>query len=141
LKDQSSAPNPRPDPRTSVIPEPPLSFERLSGPMPRPPASTRKPRPQPSADKSAVFGDQVTDMMILRIGIASYEQIKARMVAIASGELTPAADEPKAWFPSLKAAANALASPSPEILAAMTVNADHLSQRLFPAPPDSDPKD
>jgi hypothetical protein len=40
----SSAPNPRPDPRTSVVPEPPISFEMLSGPMPKPPPSDRAPR-------------------------------------------------------------------------------------------------
>ena len=41
-----ATPNPPPDPRTSVIPEPPISFEMLSdGVMPRPPASDRVPRP------------------------------------------------------------------------------------------------
>ncbi len=98
----SRAPNPRPDPWTSVIPEPPLSFERLSGPMPRPPASTRAPR---SPSVAGARGRHLEEeegiaMMVLRIGIANYEQINARTIAIASGEYTPAPGEPKAWFPS-----------------------------------------
>ena len=36
----------------------------------------------------------------LRIGIASVEAMKARSMAIARGEVKPASDEPKIWFPS-----------------------------------------
>src|ERR1035438_1371130 len=39
-------------------------------------------------------------MRTLRVGIASYEQMKARTVAIARGEYKPAAGEPKVWFTS-----------------------------------------
>jgi len=40
-------------------------------------------------------------MKTLRVGIASYEQMKARTLAIARGEYRPAAGEPKVWFLSL----------------------------------------
>jgi hypothetical protein len=33
-----------------------------------------------------------------KIGIASYEEMKARTLAIARGELKPAAGDPKVWF-------------------------------------------
>lgn len=40
-------------------------------------------------------------MKTLRIGIADYEQMKARTMAIARGDHTPAPDAPKIRFPSL----------------------------------------
>ena len=39
-------------------------------------------------------------MRTLRVGIAGYEQMKARPIAIARGQYTPAASEPKVWFAS-----------------------------------------
>jgi predicted transcriptional regulator len=39
-------------------------------------------------------------MRTLRVGIASYEQMKARTLAIARGEYRPRAGEPKVWFTS-----------------------------------------
>jgi predicted transcriptional regulator len=39
-------------------------------------------------------------MKMLKIGIASYEDMKARTLAIARGELKPKATDPKVWFPS-----------------------------------------
>ena len=47
-------------------------------------------------------------MRTLRVGIASYEQMKARTVAIARGEYGPAADEPKVWFTSAESFARVL---------------------------------
>ena len=47
-------------------------------------------------------------MKTLRVGIASYEQMKARTVAIARGEYKPAADEPKVWFKSAESFARVL---------------------------------
>ena len=47
-------------------------------------------------------------MRTLRVGIASYEQMKARTVAIARGEYRPAADEPKVWFTSAESFARVL---------------------------------
>jgi len=47
-------------------------------------------------------------MRTLRVGIASYEQMKSRTVAIARGEYRPAADEPKVWFRSAESFARVL---------------------------------
>ena len=47
-------------------------------------------------------------MKTLRVGIASYEQMKARTIAIARGEYRPAADEPKVWFTSAESFARVL---------------------------------
>lgn len=47
-------------------------------------------------------------MTTLRVCIASYEQMKARTMAIARGELRPGPDEPKVWFTSLDSLADVL---------------------------------
>ena len=47
-------------------------------------------------------------MKTLRIGIAPYEEIKARSLVIARGELTPGPDEPKLWFASIESLARVL---------------------------------
>ncbi len=47
-------------------------------------------------------------MKTLRIGIASYADMKARTLAIARGELKPGADEPKLWFTSIESLARVL---------------------------------
>ena len=47
-------------------------------------------------------------MKTLRVGIASYEQMKARTIAIARGEYRPQAGEPKVWFPSTESFARVL---------------------------------
>src|SRR5580693_1979473 len=39
-------------------------------------------------------------MKILKVGIASYADMKARTMAIARGELKPGPGDPKIWFPS-----------------------------------------
>ena len=39
-------------------------------------------------------------MRILRVGIASYSDMKARTMAIARGQLKPRPGDPKVWFPS-----------------------------------------
>jgi predicted transcriptional regulator len=44
----------------------------------------------------------------LRIGLASREAQKARMLAIAKGEHKPTASEPKVWFTSLESLAQVL---------------------------------
>jgi DNA-binding transcriptional ArsR family regulator len=41
----------------------------------------------------------------LRVGVLSYEDMKARTQAIARGELRPKADDPKVWFTSLESLA------------------------------------
>ncbi|MDP6688707.1 MAG: transcriptional regulator [Alphaproteobacteria bacterium] len=47
-------------------------------------------------------------MTTLKIGIASYETMKKRTMAIARGEYKPKRGEPKVWFPSLEAFAGIL---------------------------------
>jgi predicted transcriptional regulator len=51
-----------------------------------------------------------TNAKILRIGIASREQMKARTLAIARGELRPSVNDPKVWFTSLESLAQVLSS-------------------------------
>lgn len=46
----------------------------------------------------------------LRIGIAPYEQIKARTLAIARGLQKPDPNEPKVWFTSIESLAQVLSS-------------------------------
>jgi len=47
-------------------------------------------------------------MTTLRIGIATYEQFKARTIAIAKGQYKARRDEPKLWFTSLESFAKLL---------------------------------
>lgn len=47
-------------------------------------------------------------MNVLHVGIASYEKIKARSIAIARGEYTPKKDEPQIWFNSPESFAKVL---------------------------------
>jgi predicted transcriptional regulator len=55
-------------------------------------------------------------MKILRIGIASYEDMKARTMAIARGELKPGADEPKLWFTSFESLSRVLSDKNRALL-------------------------
>jgi predicted transcriptional regulator len=56
-------------------------------------------------------------MKTLKIGIASYEQYKARTLAIARGEYTPPANGPKIWFTSLESFAKLLSERNRALLA------------------------
>ncbi len=47
-------------------------------------------------------------MRTLRVGIANYEEMKARTLAIARGSQKPAPDDPKVWFTSAEAFARVL---------------------------------
>jgi predicted transcriptional regulator len=47
-------------------------------------------------------------MKTLRVGIASYEEMKARTLAIVRGQHKPAANEPKVWFTSAESFARVL---------------------------------
>jgi predicted transcriptional regulator len=55
-------------------------------------------------------------MKTLRVGIASYEQMKARTLAIARGEYRPASDEPKVWFRSTESFARVLSDSNRALL-------------------------
>lgn len=62
-------------------------------------------------------------MRTLRVGIASYEQMKARTLAIARGEYRPAADEPKVWFTSAESFARVLSDRNRALLATIAESA------------------
>jgi predicted transcriptional regulator len=55
-------------------------------------------------------------MRTLRVGIASYDQMKARTIAIARGEYRPGASEPKVWFTSAESFARVLSDSNRALL-------------------------
>ena len=52
----------------------------------------------------------------LRIGIASYEEMKARTIAIAKGKHKSGKDEPKVWFTSIESFAKVLSEKNRALL-------------------------
>ncbi|ARP96754.1 HVO_A0114 family putative DNA-binding protein [Bordetella genomosp. 13] len=56
-------------------------------------------------------------MKMLKVGIASLEQYKARTLAIARGEYTPQPDEPKVWFQSIESLSQVLSERNRALLA------------------------
>lgn len=52
----------------------------------------------------------------LTIGIASQEEVRARMLAIAKGSLKPKAGDPKVWFTSMKSLAEVLSDDNRALL-------------------------
>lgn len=56
-------------------------------------------------------------MKTLKIGIASYQDMKARTMAIARGELKPKPGDPKVWFPSTESLVRVLSDKNRELLA------------------------
>ena len=56
-------------------------------------------------------------MKTLKIGIAGYDRMKARTMAIARGEHKPGRDEPKVWFTSIESFAKVLSQRNRELLA------------------------
>jgi len=56
-------------------------------------------------------------MKTLKVGIASYEAMKARTLAIAKGELKPKASDPKVWFTSPESFAKLLSNRNRALLA------------------------
>lgn len=55
-------------------------------------------------------------MTTLKVGIADYEEMKARTVRIALGEEKPAPDDPKVWFTSTESFAKVLSAGNRELL-------------------------
>jgi len=55
-------------------------------------------------------------MKTLKVGIASYEDMKARTLAIARGEVKPKAGEPKVWFTSPESFAKVLSNKNRALL-------------------------
>ena len=56
-------------------------------------------------------------MKTLKVGIASYEDMKARTMAIARGELRPKPGDPKVWFTSPESFAKLLSNRNRALLA------------------------
>jgi predicted transcriptional regulator len=55
-------------------------------------------------------------MTTLKVGIASYEEMKARTIAVARGERRIKANEPKVWFTSTESFAKVLSAGNRELL-------------------------
>ena len=55
-------------------------------------------------------------MKTLKIGIAAYDQMKARTLAIARGQRTPAQGEPRVWFTSIESFARLLSEHNRHLL-------------------------
>ena len=55
-------------------------------------------------------------MKTLKVGIAGYDRMKARTMAIARGEHKPGKGEPKVWFPSVESFAKVLSQRNRELL-------------------------
>jgi predicted transcriptional regulator len=55
-------------------------------------------------------------MTTLKVGIASYEDMKARTLAVARGDLRVAPDEPKIWFTSTESFAKVLSAGNRDLL-------------------------
>ena len=62
-------------------------------------------------------------MKTLKIGIASYRDLKARTMAIARGELKPKPGDPKVWFTSTESFAKVLSQKNRALL--MTIAEMH----------------
>jgi predicted transcriptional regulator len=55
-------------------------------------------------------------MTTLKVGIATYEEMKARTMAVARGARRVASDEPKVWFTSTESFAKVLSARNRELL-------------------------
>lgn len=55
-------------------------------------------------------------MTTLKVGVADYEEMKARTMRIAKGEQKPAAGDPKVWFTSTESFAKVLSAGNRELL-------------------------
>jgi predicted transcriptional regulator len=56
---------------------------------------------------------------VLRIGIASRAEMRARTLAVARGELKPSPSDPKVWFTSLESLAQVLSTKNQALLEAI----------------------
>ena len=55
-------------------------------------------------------------MKVLKVGIASYDEMKARTLAIARGTLKPGPDDPRIWFSSAESFAKVLSAKNRSLL-------------------------
>ena len=58
-------------------------------------------------------------MKALKVGIAGYNEMKTRTLAIASGKLKPAPNSPKIWFTSVESFAKVLSQGNRDLLRAI----------------------
>ena len=63
-----------------------------------------------------VARERSNPMTTLKVGIASYEDMKARTIAVARGERRIAPDEPKVWFTSTESFAKVLSAGNRDLL-------------------------
>lgn len=69
-------------------------------------------------------------MTTLRVGIASYEEMKARTMAVARGDHRVSADEPQVWFTSTESFAKVLSAGNRELLRVIAAEAPASLQEL-----------
>ena len=62
-------------------------------------------------------------MATLKVGIANYEEMKARTMAVARGERRVAPGEPKVWFSSTESFAKVLSASNRELLRVIAAKA------------------
>jgi predicted transcriptional regulator len=62
-------------------------------------------------------------MKTLKVGIASYEEMKAHTMAVARGERRVAANEPRVWFTSTESFAKVLSAGDRELLSVIAEKA------------------
>jgi predicted transcriptional regulator len=62
------------------------------------------------------YGKEYPSMKILRVGIASYQEMKARTLAVARGERRVSPSDPKIWFTSAESFARILSEPNRSLL-------------------------
>ena len=71
-------------------------------------------------------------MTTLKVGIASYEDMKARTMAVARGEHRIAPDEPKVWFTSTESFAKVLSAGNRDLLRVIVEQAPGSLDELGP---------
>jgi len=69
-------------------------------------------------------------MKMLKVGIASLEQYKARTLAIARGEYKPKPGEPKVWFQSIESLSQVLSDKNRALLALIAETEPHSVNEL-----------
>jgi predicted transcriptional regulator len=72
-------------------------------------------------------------MKTLKVGIASYEDMKARTMAIAKGKLRPKPGDPKVWFTSPESFAKVLSNRNRALLAQIAETQPSSMQELAAA--------
>ena len=72
-------------------------------------------------------------MTTLKVGIASYAEMKARIMAVARGERRVAPSEPKVWFTSTESFAKVLSAGNRELLRVIAPIVSRPCSRLMPA--------